>query len=284
MMRPQKLAVPARLGLFAAGLLGTFGVAAAVGAGVHPGQPAPTGDHAMKGMGTALGVVVSDDAYTIAPATFQVRRGQPARLAFRIVDRRGRVVRDGYQVEAERRLHLIVARRDLTGYQHLHPTEASDGTWSTPLTVPQPGTYRVFADFQRDGVKHVLAADLDVPGAYAPAPLPAPAAATASDGFTVSLRHERLRARKDGDLTFAVSQAGRPVAGIEPYLGARGHLVALRQGDLAYLHVHPHEGTPPAGVVPFAADFPSAGSYRLFLQFKVGGTVHTAAFTVEVTP
>jgi hypothetical protein len=282
----MNLGVPARLGIFAAGLVGMFGAAAAVGAGVHPGQPAPAGDRmsAMKGMGTAMGVVVSDGAYTIAPATFQARRGEPARLAFRIVDRRGRVVRDGYQVEAERRLHLIVARRDLTGYQHLHPTEASDGTWSTPLTMPQPGAYRVFADFQRDGVKHVLAADLDVPGAYAPAPLPAPAAETTSDGFTVTVKHDRLRAGKEGDLTFTVLQDGRPVAGIEPYLGARGHLVALRQGDLAYLHVHPHEGTPPVGVVPFAADFPSAGSYRVFLQFQVGGTVHTAAFTVEVTP
>ena len=282
----MSLGVPTRLGLFAVGLAVVFGAAAALGAGVDPGQPAPSGEHmsAMEGMGDAMGVVVSDGDYTITPATFQVAEGQPATISFRIVGRDGEVVRDGFQVEAERRLHLIIARRDLTGYQHLHPTEAVDGTWSTPVTMPVAGTYRVFADFQRDDVKHVLAADLTVPGAYLPSPLPAPATTAITEGFTVSLQHEELRAGEEGDLDFTVLRDGRPVAAIEPYLGARGHLVALREGDLAYLHAHPHDDEQPAGAVPFSADFASSGRYRLFLQFQVEGVVHTAAFTVEVTP
>ena len=69
---------------------------------------------------------------------------------------------------------------------------------------------------------------------------------------------------------------------LEPYLGALGHLVALREGDLAFLHVHPEaeEGSGPR--VAFRAVFPSAGRYRLFLQFAHANGVHTAAFTVEV--
>ena len=63
---------------------------------------------------------------------------------------------------------------------------------------------------------------------------------------------------------------------VEPYLGANGHLVALREGDLAFLHVHPTEG------VQFESTFPTVGRYRLFLQFKHEGRVHTAAFTQEV--
>jgi hypothetical protein len=65
---------------------------------------------------------------------------------------------------------------------------------------------------------------------------------------------------------------------VQQYLGARGHLVALRQGDLAFLHVHPDEDS-----LKFMATFPTAGAYRLFLQFKVDGRVHTAAFTQEVS-
>ncbi len=282
----MRLGVPARLGIFGLGLTAVFGAAAALGAGVHPGQPpAAESEMAMKDMaGGAMGVAVDDGDYAITPTTFTAAPGRPATLSFRIVDHRGRVVRDGFQVEAERRLHLIVARRDLTGYQHLHPTQAADGTWSTPLSVPQAGVYRVFADFEIDDTKHVLAADLSVPGDYAPEPLPVPAPTASTDGFEVSLDHEPLRAGKEADLDFTVSRDGRPVAAIEPYLGARGHLVALRQGDVAYLHVHPHGGDQPAGAVPFAADFVAAGSYRLFLQFQVGGAVHTATFTVEVTP
>jgi hypothetical protein len=56
----------------------------------------------------------------------------------------------------------------------------------------------------------------------------------------------------------------------------------LRQGDLAYLHAHPEEHRDAANAIPFAGDFASAGLYRLFLQFRVGGALHTAGFTVRV--
>ncbi|HKG62791.1 MAG TPA: hypothetical protein VKB28_01900, partial [Solirubrobacteraceae bacterium] len=73
---------------------------------------------------------------------------------------------------------------------------------------------------------------------------------------------------------------GAPVS-TESYLGAGGHLVALREGDLAFLHVHP---TNEAGSdeIGFAATFPTEGRYRLFLQFQVGGEVLTVAFTQVV--
>ena len=86
-----------------------------------------------------------------------------------------------------------------------------------------------------------------------------------------------VRAGRESELTFAVTRNGRPVS-LQDYLGAKGHLVALRQGDLAFLHVHPD-----ANSLRFAATFLDAGHYRLFLQFKVAGHVHTAAFTLEVS-
>ena len=83
---------------------------------------------------------------------------------------------------------------------------------------------------------------------------------------------------RSGELAFDVTRHGRPVA-LQDYLGAKGHLVALRQGDLAFLHVHPDENS-----LRFMAEFPSAGAYRLFLQFKTDdGRIHTAAFTQEVS-
>ena len=58
---------------------------------------------------------------------------------------------------------------------------------------------------------------------------------------------------------------------IEPYLGARGHLVALREGDLAFLHVHPESEASEGSDIRFAVEYPSEGRYRLFLQFKLDG-------------
>lgn len=232
---------------------------------------------------TATGLAVSDGSYTLAPEVTSLHPGAPARFAFRILDAHGAVVRAGYQLDSERLLHLIVVRRDLRDYQHLHPTRDASGTWSTPLTLTDPGVYRVYTDFKVACQRHVLAADVFVPGNFVPQPLPAPARSAQADGYEVALASASGSSGAEGQLTFRVTRNGRPVAGLEPYLGARGHLVALRQGDLAYLHVHPLDTHSQAGEIVFHAVFPSAGGYRLFLQFQTAGQVHTAAYTLEVS-
>lgn len=70
---------------------------------------------------------------------------------------------------------------------------------------------------------------------------------------------------------------------LQPYLGAFGHLVALRKPDLAYTHVHPISHDVAGETIVFDAEFASAATYRLFLQFRAAGVVHTAAFTVPVS-
>ena len=88
------------------------------------------------------------------------------------------------------------------------------------------------------------------------------------------------------ELTVTVTKDGKPVTTLQPYLGAFGHLVALRDGDLAYLHVHPEGDEPKPGQnggpqVKFATDVPTAGRYLLYLDFQVDGQVHTAEFVVD---
>jgi hypothetical protein len=174
-------------------------------------------------------------------------------------------------------MHLIVVRRDLTGFQHLHPEQADDGSWSTRVRLKDAGSYRLFADFARDGEAVTLASDLRVDGAADLRDLPAPATTATSDGgYGVRLDAGRAEAGRETALRFTVTKDGRPVA-VEPYLGARGHLVALREADLAFLHVHPSGDS-----VSFDATFPTTGRYRLFLQFKHQGRVQTVAFTQEV--
>jgi hypothetical protein len=199
-------------------------------------------------------------------------------------------VRD-FQVEHTKRMHLIVARRDLTGFQHLHPKLGKEGQWSTPITIDEGGSYRVFADFKRDGQNHTLASDLAVDGPVDWQELPGPAdTADAGAGYQVRLDAPRSRAGQEAELGFNVTRNGQDVA-VDDYLGAKGHLVALREGDLAYLHVHPaeaghggHEGGESQGHagIRFVTEFPSDGRYRLFLQFEHEGKVRTAAFTREV--
>ncbi len=269
------MSAPYRLIGFAAVLVVVFATAGLIGraADVRRGVAAKPA-HGMGAMAETAadpvrGLAVSEHGLTLELARTTAQPRERFELAFRIADRRGRTVR-AFDVEHTKRMHFILVRRDLTGFQHLHPVQRPDGTWSTPVTLPDPGSYRVFADFSTGGTPTTLAADVTADGSVRSQPLPAPATTADADGFHVTLAG-------NDPLRFTVTRGGRPVT-VEPYLGAQGHLVALREGDLAFLHVHPD-----ADSLRFMAEFPTAGRYRLFLQFKVDGQVHTAAFTREVS-
>ena len=273
----------ARLAGIATALAALFGIGALAGAVFHPSAPGGDAKIAMGHGGGEMamavrGLAVAQDGLRIVVANPQLRRNRTEYLRFRIVDEQGRAVRD-FDVEHTKRMHLIVARRDLTGFQHLHPTMAADGTWTAPLRLSGAGSYRVFADFSHDDKPVTLADDLRVNGPTDLQALPLPTTTAVSDaGYQVRVDAGAARAGKESELRFAVSKDGRAVH-TEPYLGAGGHLVALRDGDLAFLHVHPNEDDDRIG---FEATFPTAGAYRLFLQFKVNGAVQTVAFTEEV--
>ena len=83
-------------------------------------------------------------------------------------------------------------------------------------------------------------------------------------------------------MSFEIGRDGEPVRSLQPYLGAYGHLVALHAPDLAYSHVHPVGEDLAAGTIAFDAELAKPGPYRLFVQFRAGGEVHTAAFTQRV--
>ncbi|MEV4390337.1 hypothetical protein AB0J68_32295 [Micromonospora sp. NPDC049580] len=244
----------------------------------HPGDVS-------AGETLATGTTVSAGGYTLQPLERTQPPGVRADYRFRIVGT-DRQPATRFAVVHEKPLHLIVVGRDLGGYQHLHPTMAPDGTWSVPLTLARPGGYRVFADFSvsaPDGrqVPLVLGVDHHVPGAYAPAALP-PAQAQATAGpFTVSMTGMPT-AGVTAPVRFQLTRtdAAGPVQP-QRYLGAYGHLVVVREGDLGYVHVHPEQELVD-GAVAFWLTVPSSGRYRAFFDFQVDGKVQTAEYTINL--
>ena len=308
---------PARLGLYGAGLVAVFAVAFATAGAVVPEATvqawAEEGDqHSMTeedtddmdttsgheghdaGAGTAsddaAGLGLAQDGYRLTTVSAPAETGTGGALSLTVTGPDGNPV-TGFEVEHDKQLHLIVVRADGQHFAHVHPQMDAEGTWSIPWQWEAAGSYRVFADFVpadvADGVEGVtLSTSVQVAGDYAPVPVE-PAAATTVDGFEVRVEGD-LIAGSASTLTLTVSRDGEPVTILEPYLGAFGHLVALRDGDLAYLHVHPHGEAPAAGEtsgpeIVFEANAPTPGRYLLFLDFQIDGQVHTAPLVVDTT-
>jgi hypothetical protein len=232
------------------------------------------------------GLMSTENGYTLELTQTRFSAAKSVPLRFRITDSTGAAL-TRYVESHEKLLHLIIVRRDMVGFQHVHPVLDDSGTWNVPVDLSQAGDYRVFADFVPDGGEALtLGTDLHVAGNYTPRPLPVAQTSTVVDGYTVTLSGTP-KANEASMLTLSVSRNGKPVTDLQPYLGAYGHLVALRASDLAYLHVHPMgepgDGKTPAGPeIGFHTTVPSNGDYRLFLDFKHGGVVRTAEFTVSV--
>lgn len=276
-----------KIALFLLALVAVFAASAALGSAFEPagteedGMEGTMDGHAIDETGhEPAGLGISADGYSLRMGPSQLERGEVRELRFSIEH-------DGAPVTAydelhERRMHLIVVRRDGTGFQHLHPEMDAAGTWSVPILFGAAGVYRAFADFSVDGEQRTLATDLFVSGGdFDARPFPAPRPLSETGGYEVRLDAGDPVAGEPAALTFTVSRGGRPVEDLAPYLGAKGHLVALREGDLAFLHVHPEEDHEVAGdEIAFEATFPTPGHYRLFLQFRHEGRVRTAEFTV----
>jgi hypothetical protein len=229
----------------------------------------------------ANGTRASAGGLTLEPKHAMFMAGQTTQWQLRVVDHMGMPVTK-FERDQTKLMHLIVVRTDLTDYQHVHPVLGRGGIFTINLRLSRPGSYRAIADFTTGGRRYALGVPIQVPGAGTQAPLPAEAMKASVDGFSVEAIHGMPMAGKESKLEFVVRQDGKPVTQLLPYLGAYGHLVALRKSDLAYSHVHPTSEDRSAGLVRFVADFPTSGAYRLFLQFRTASGVHTAPFTINV--
>ncbi|BEL06663.1 hypothetical protein Q0Z83_048540 [Actinoplanes sichuanensis] len=242
---------------------------------------APTHQHGTaSGGGDTAGLARSAGGLSLDSGTTAFEADRRQAFRFRVVAAGGAPV-TSYPTVHERPLHLVVIRRDLTGFQHLHPTMAPDGTWSVDLTLPKPGTYRAIADFTAivggQPLPVSLGVDLTVAGGrMVPVPLPPPATRVETDGLAVRLDGAPTAGR-ESELTIQVTARDGSPAKLEPYLGAAAHLIAFSEGDVAYLHTHAE-----VGAARFRWTPPGPGRYRLFAEFQLAGRVHVAAFTTQV--
>lgn len=192
------------------------------------------------------------------------------------------------KVVHEKKMHFLMVRDDMTGFQHLHPNYA-DGKWTVKTASAEQGSYQLYIDVAPEEEKPtVLRVPVIIGGQTLTKNFPLPnEKLLAQDGiYNVTVATDGiLKTKQHTKLTFSLSKDGQPVENIESYLGAYGHVVLLRHSDPDdFFHVHPLTVDKPTDSrVQFDAQFPVKGRYTLYAQFNIGGSVKTFPITIDVS-
>lgn len=213
------------------------------------------------------------------------KAGEAVALKLMVHDMDGAMVRD-YDVIHEKLVHLILVREGLDEFAHLHPTVDDSGNLSVTHSFPQAGTYRLFADYKPKGQAATVAKGvIDVSGDRKPPSalvLNAPGDVVA-EGLQAKIELRDLKVGGESQIRFRLSnETGKSINELQPYLGARGHLVVLSADGTQYVHAHPSDSPTAKDEVVFGAHFPSAGLYKGWAQFQIAGQLRTLPFVMEV--
>lgn len=260
-----------RLGSFALILAGTFGTSYALGERLPGHSHAAGSGHTHSHNGPTSPVVPGFEMGGYQLVTDTTDNGS---ASFHLRDPNGDTVTEFTPAHGAL-LHAVLIRPDLSDFHHVHPEISADGSWT--VTIPAAGKWHLVFESVPvvDGTPAahaiIVTANVDDETPVDTVALPAANDAVAIEGLVVT---------RDGFVFTVTNTDGSAVTGLEPYLEQVAHLVAIRQGDLAYTHLHPMDSV--AGTFDFRPGVAASGVYRLFLQFGYAGSVLTVPFTVVV--
>lgn len=250
---------------------------------------------ALKAMETAL-----TDEFIVRTDTVpqQIKPGQKTALRFAILHPGTQQQVKDFHIQHEKPFHLFIVSSDLQHFEHLHPTQQTDGSFTIATVFPQAGMYHLLADiFPVGGVAHVVHQTLVTTGFRGNAVelrarlQPDQVTTKTVDGLQITLKTapEKISAAQRTMLRYQLTDAktGQPVTDLQPYLGAWGHTLILSEDAADYLHSHPLEShLPKSGASPntiyFETYFPHPGHYRIWSQFQRNNQIITVFFTVAV--
>jgi Heavy metal binding domain len=245
-----------------------------------------------------------------------VKPGQKTKLLFRIFHPGTGEAIKKFEVVHERQYHLFVISQDMEYFQHIHPEEQADGTWSIDVTLPKAGYYKILSDFMPGGgSSQFIARPLvtagyagDLAGASAHL-VPDTVSSKTVDGMTATLTYDPtvVSAGQYVHLNFHLTDAAtsRPITDLQTYLGAFGHTLIMSEDMVDYVHSHPLDilakqdddsGTPQFAIPPgsdleklrggpdvtFEGLMPKPGRFRAWTQFRRNDKIYTFAFTFNV--
>ncbi|MFC5451330.1 hypothetical protein [Paenibacillus aestuarii] len=227
-----------------------------------------------------------DDTQAVFQTADGVKAKQDTQLNIQINGKDGKPI-DQFDLNHEKKMHLIAVSKDLSYFRHLHPEYKGNGQFTITTQFPAGGEYRLFADYMPSGkAQTVKSYTLKVQGDVPQAAVLQPETAWTKTvgGSVVTLSFDHLMAGMDVNLNymFKDAQTGSPIKDLQPYLGAVGHVVILDEAAEQYLHVHPTDEKSTGPEAVFKTTFPKSGKYKIWGEFQRGGKVITVPFVVKV--
>jgi hypothetical protein len=212
---------------------------------------------------------------------------KPTRLTLGVIDPRTMMPVRRFEIVHERLYHIFLVSQDLSFFLHTHPERSSDEDFHLDVQFPKPGIYRVLSDFYPSGGSPQLITNtIIVPGEVAlnPAAIDADTSPKQTENSRVELSVAPTPTLA-GQVTSLLLRV-TPDQGVEQYLGAWGHMLAVSSDLVDMVHSHPTGASDAKSnaykEIKFDLVFPRAGVYRVWVQFQRLGVVNTVAFNIPV--
>ena len=216
----------------------------------------------------------------------QIPSGRDITLEFRVSDPKTGAPVSQFEIVHEKLFHLFIVSQDLQYFAHVHPEFGGDAVFRLKTTLPKPGTYRLLADFYPKGGTPQLTPRTMTTAGYT-TPLEAAIPRLAADLGAKQGANLEVELKLDPPQPLAGKKTMlfmhlTPAVGLEQYIGAWAHLLAVSNDLVDTIHGHPFiaNGGPD---MQFNLFFPREGMYRVWIQFQRKGVVNTVAFTIPVT-
>ncbi len=218
--------------------------------------------------------------------------GVPGWLDIRLTDWRG-VPPGQLQILHEKPAHVFIVNQDLSEFQHVHPDVLQPGLLRVPVQFNSPGQHKLFLQFKTPehgeqtlsqafqlgtATSNVPVQPMKplIPDAYWPKQVGA---------YTFQVTGLPTRQNPMSMFQVAVTQNGRPVSQIQPYLGAGAHGVMISQDGQAFVHTHPTSAAVNGfyqSPLMFHARIDRPGLYKMWVQTRIDDQIHTVDWVFQV--
>lgn len=216
--------------------------------------------------------------------------GKPVELQFELLNPVTNKRATRFEVVHEKLFHLFLVSADLEHFEHVHPEAMGDGRFRLRTTLPKAGIYRVLTDAYPTGATPQLIPAFLTTAGYAKSIGESMASPAADLGvqkgrnMEVSLRMEPANPLPGRKTMLFLSIS--PGTGLDQYLGAWGHMLAVSNDLVDSSHEHPAfaevRQVDGKQEVQFNMFFPREATYRVWVQFQRLGVLNTVAFTIPV--